>query len=66
MQCLAHIDTLPLPYFTAFKRFYNYIKATTEWDLTPLADKLKNIEYYHSAMRQYETINRIRSYRKLR
>ena len=29
IQCLVHIDTLPLPYFTAYKRFFNYIKSTT-------------------------------------
>jgi len=42
IQLLAEIEVLPLPYFTAYQRFYNYIKATTDWNLTPLADKLKN------------------------
>jgi hypothetical protein len=58
---------LPLPYYLAYQRFFNYIKATTDWNLAPLADKLRNTEYYFSAMRQYDSISRSsRSYRKLR
>lgn len=52
IQCTAHIEHIPLPYFVAYKRFYNYIKSTTKWNLTPVADKLRNTEYYFNVMRQ--------------
>jgi hypothetical protein len=66
VQCLVHIDHLPLPYFVVFKRFYNYIKATTDWNLAPLFDKLRNTEYYYNAMRQEDSALRVRPYRNLR
>lgn len=67
VQLLAEIEVLPLPYWAAYQRFFNYIRATTDWNLTPLADKLRNTEYYYSAMRQYDSISRSsRSYRRLR
>ena len=51
VQLLVEIEILPLPYFTAYKRFYNYIANTTEWNLKPLKDKLANTEYYHNVLR---------------
>ena len=66
VQCLAHLDYLPLPYYPAYQRFHNYIKATTEWDLTPLTDKLKNTENYYSGMRQEDGLKRVRTFGKMR
>jgi hypothetical protein len=60
------LDHIPLPYFAAFKRFYNYIKATTEWKLTPLEDKLKNTEYYYNVMRLHDSISEVKPYKGLR
>lgn len=62
---MAHLDVIPLPYFVAYKRFYNYIKTTTEWNLTPLTDKLRNTEYYFNVMRGYDGLYSIETYKKL-
>jgi len=43
IQCITALEHLPLPYFVVYKRFYNYIKATTTWNLKPLAEKLVNL-----------------------
>lgn len=66
IQLSVLLEYIPLPYFTAFKRFYNYIKSTTEWNLTPLEDKLKNTEYYYNVMRLYNTIAEVKPYKGLR
>lgn len=66
IQLSVLLDYIPLPYFSAFKRFYNYIKTTTEWNLTPLEDKLKNTEYYYNVMRLYNTIAEVKPYKGLR
>jgi hypothetical protein len=60
------LEHIPLPYFTAYKRFYNYVKSTTEWNLTPLQDKLRNTEYYYSVMRLYDSISEVKTYQGLR
>lgn len=66
IQLSVMLEHIPLPYFTAFKRFYNYIKSTTEWKLTPLEDKLKNTEYYYNVMRLYDSISEVKPYKGLR
>jgi tRNA U38,U39,U40 pseudouridine synthase TruA len=66
IQLAVLLEYIPLPYFSAFKRFYNYIKTTTEWNLTPLEDKLKNTEYYYNVMRLYNTIAEVKPYKGLR
>ena len=43
IHCITALDQLPLPYYVAYKRFFNYIKATTTWNLTPLEEKLTNL-----------------------
>lgn len=63
---MAHIEHIPLPYFVAYKRFYNYIKSTTKWNLTPIADKLRNTEYHFNVMRHYDTLLTVKPYRALR
>lgn len=66
IHCLAQIQYLPLPYFLSYKRFYNYIKATTEWKLKPVEDKLRNTQYYYSALRQEDSLLRVKTYRKMK
>lgn len=66
IQLAVQLEVIPLPYFSAFKRFYNYIKSTTEWNLTPLQEKLKNTEYYHNAMRMQDSLEEVKTYIGLR
>lgn len=66
VQLAVLLDHIPLPYFTAYKRFFNYIKTTTEWKLTPFEDKLRNTEYYYNVMRLYDTISEVKSYKGFR
>ena len=39
---IADVDYIPLQLFQHYKRFYNYMKITTEWNLKPIAEKLSN------------------------
>lgn len=60
------LDHIPLPYYPAFRRFHNYIKATTDWNLTPLHEKLLNTEYYYDVMRLYDSHSQVKPYKALR
>jgi hypothetical protein len=66
IQLSVLLEHIPLPYYPAYRRFYNYIKSTTEWNLTPLFDKLRNTEYYYNVMRLYDTISEAKPYKALR
>lgn len=66
IQCLAHLEFIPLPYYIAFRRFYNSIKVSTKWNLTPIAEKLRNTQYYFNVMRLYDSMYGVLTYRQIR
>ena len=39
---ITDLDIIPVRYFQLYKRFYNSIKVSTEWNLKPFEDKLAN------------------------
>ncbi len=45
------LEYIPLNYYQHFKRFINYIAATTDWNLAPLLSKLENTHYYFNSER---------------
>lgn len=65
IQLIAQLDWIPLPYFISYKRFYNYIKNTTTWNLKPVLDKLVNTECYFDVARYKDKFRNIRAYKKL-
>ena len=48
---LANLDYFPVSYFQDYKRFYNYLKYTTEWNIDVIKDKLFNSECFINSRR---------------
>lgn len=66
LRNLAEINHIPMPYYQAVRRFYNYMRvAAPEWDLTPIEEKLKNTEFMFDAKRGKDKFFKVNFYQGL-